>query len=163
MIALISPHLMGCNVNAIDSQILFPNFNDTIGIEGFPKNLKLESSISVYQIDGGLTIDLVITNDCDCSIQFTPGYGSKIFAYDGITKDWVEVQNLINYVGDGDILGSKSEGSENWTGFFTIAPDLPDFHTFEILRIAVVGTVFSPSDSESSKVGTFIDIQLNSN
>jgi len=71
-----------------------------------------------------------------------------------------EIQNLVEYVGDGDILGSKSAGSDNWAAYLTIAPDLPEIHTYEVLRIAVVGTTSNLSDSESQKVGAFIDVPI---
>ena len=63
-------------------------------------------------------------------------------------------------MGDGDVMGSKSSGSENWAAFLTIAPDLPEFHSYDILRIAVVGTISKSSDTEPLLVGSFIDIPI---
>ena len=152
----------GCTQSTVwpNSQVQFPNFEETLGIQEFPTNLKLESSDSTSQVEGDSPIDLLISNDSGYSIQFSAGYGSKIFAYDGVEKDWIEVQNLVSYVGGGDVLGSKSDGSDNWVAYLTIAPDLPEFQVYEILRIAVVGEVADSSDPESPKVGAFIDIHI---
>ena len=162
IVALIFAFCTGCTRSTVwpNSQIQFPNFEETLGIQELPTNLILESSVSSSQIEGDSPIDLLITNDSGYSIHFSPGYGSKIFAYDGVEKDWIEVQNLVSYVGGGDILGSKSDGSDNWVAYLTISPDLPEFHAYEILRIAVVGEVADPSDSESPKVGAFIDFHI---
>jgi hypothetical protein len=160
IVALISALPTGCTWSTVwsNSQVQFPNFEETIGVQEFPTNLKLESLASSNQLVGGSSIDLLITNDSGYSIRFSPGYGSKIFVYDGVDKDWIEVQNLVNYVGGGDVLGSKSNGSDNLLAYLTVAPDLPEFHTYEILRIAVVGVRTDSSDLDSPNVGAFIDI-----
>ncbi len=154
--------LTGCNISTFqqNSHTEFPNFENIIDVAELPRNLRIEPSESRLFIDKGSAVDLLITNDSDYSIEFPPGYGARVFAYDGSNEEWVEVPNLVKYVGDVDILGSKSNGSENWAAYLTIAPDLPEFHTFEILRIAVVGTISNSLDPESHQVGAFIDIPI---
>ena len=162
IVALISALPTGCTWSTVwsNSQVQFPNFEETIGVQEFPTDLKLESLASSNQLVGGSSIDLLITNDSGYSIHFSPGYGSKIFVYDGVDKDWIEVQNLVNYVGGGDVLVSKSDDSNNWMAYLTIAPDLSTDHTYEALRIVVVGTISNSTDSESRQVGAFIDIPI---
>jgi hypothetical protein len=138
----------------------FPNFEQTIDVAELPRNLKIEPSESISFINKGSAVDLLITNDSNYNIEFPPSYGVRLFAFDGDKKTWIEIQNLVEYVGDGDTLGSKSSGSDNWAAYLTIAPDLPDIHTYEILRIAVVGTTSNLSDSEPHKVGAFIDVPI---
>jgi hypothetical protein len=161
-IACFTTLLTGCNQSTVppDSDNKFPNFKEIVGVEELPVDLKLEISTSINQIEDGSPIDLLLTNDSGYTIQFSPGYGSQLFAYDRATKAWIDVQNLVNYVGDGDLLGSKSEGSENWAAYLTVAPALPESHSYEILRIAVVGMATNKMGSELYPVGAFIDIPI---
>lgn len=154
--------ITGCNISISQqgTNAEFPNFESLINVAELPRNLRIEPSESRPSIDQGSVVDLLITNDSDYNIQFPPGYGVKLFAFDRDKKTWIEIQNLVEYVGDGDVMGSKSSGSENWAAFLTIAPDLPEFHTYDILRIAVVGTISKSSDTEPLLVGSFIDIPI---
>ncbi|TEU00679.1 MAG: hypothetical protein E3J30_02270 [Anaerolineales bacterium] len=154
--------LTGCNISTSQqsSHTEFPNFENIIDVAEIPRNLRIEPSESGLFIDKGSAFDLLITNDSDYTIEFPPAYGARLFAFDGDKKTWIEIQNLVEYVGDVDILGSKSNGSDNWAAYLTIAPDLPEFHTFEILRIAVVGTISNSLDPESHQVGAFINIPI---
>jgi len=154
--------ITGCNIRPSQqgSHTEFPNFENIIDVAELPRNLRIEPSESRPFFGKGSVIDLLITNDSDYNIEFPPGYGVKLFAFDGDKKTWIEIQNQVKYLGDGDILGSKSSSSENWAAYLTIAPDLPEIHSYEILRIAVVGTISDLSDSEPYKVGAFIDVPI---
>ena len=154
--------ITGCNISISQqgTNTEFPNFESIINVVELPRNLRIEPSESRPFINKGSVVDLLITNDSDYNIQFPPGYGVKLFAFDGDKNTWIEIQNLVEYVGDGDILGSKSSGSENWAAYLMIAPDLPEIHSYEILRIAVVGAISTPSDTEPHQVGAFIDIPI---
>lgn len=153
--------LTSCNNPPLqNSNYQFPHFEQTIGVNELPRNLIIEPLISDLLIDESSSIDFLITNDSGYSIHFSPSYGVRIFAYEGSKETWIEVPNLVNYVGDGDYLGSKSVSSDNWIAYLTIAPDLPTKGTYEVLRVAVVGTISNASDSESVQVGSFIDIHF---
>jgi hypothetical protein len=154
--------IAGCNISISQQgpSTEFPNFESIIDVAELPRNLRIEPSEYRPLIIKGSAVDLLITNNSDYNIEFPPGYGVKLFAFDGDKNTWIEIQNLVEYVGDGDILGSKSSGSENWVAFLTIAPDLSEFHSYDILRIAVVGTISIFPDSDSHKVGAFIDIPI---
>ena len=103
----------------------------------------------------------ILSNKSVHTIRFVPGYGSRLFAYNSANENWEEIENLVNYVGDGDVLDPHSSGTKNWVAYFTVKPNLQKFESFSLLRIAVAGIALDTADQ--STVGTFIDIPLVSN
>ncbi len=108
----------------------------------------------------GETIELILTNNTDKKISFAPGYGTRLFIYKSNQKRWVEIPNLVNYIGEGDTLEPREKENSNWIAHVTVAPSISSFEKSEILRIGIVGKLVENSNVTNYKVGTYLDISL---
>lgn len=154
-----------CGLVTNDESVITPSWplNEAIyllGIDEIYSGLNLEVISLPKDITKGGTIDLILTNRTDKRISFAPGYGARLFVYDHKEEGWIEISNLVDYFGQGDLLEPKLDENINWVAYITVAPDFSSVDNPKRLRIAVVGNLVNDDLVTDIKVGTYLDIDL---
>lgn len=93
-------------------------------------------------------------------LEFPPGSGVKILAYDQNSLQWIEVKNKIEYSTSPEpyiVIGPSDDMSSY--GSVVISPDVVSSGSTEI-RVVITGHIYQNPPGDDECIGAFTDIQL---
>jgi hypothetical protein len=108
----------------------------------------------------GNMIHLFLDNKSDNEIQFPNDFGIRIFYYSSAENTWIEIQNLVNYHPDEDIVMSPNNIIIPSSEFITVNPALSQSDDINEIRVVVIGSIKNEGESYTRQVGSFIDIDV---
>jgi hypothetical protein len=107
----------------------------------------------------GYSFDLLLENTSEHQVWFPQGYGLRVFSYSEDSKEWIELQNRVEYVsGIEDILDPHGKG--NWLAVVSANPEITKSIEPVSVRILVVGEIFTGGRPTGEQVGAYIDVSL---
>lgn len=130
---------------------------------GIPQ-AEINTRIKLLAPDGWNTFEqgddmsLVVDIYSDDQIQFTYDFGARMFMLED--QEWVEVQNSVRYP-SGSFVLSPSEGNLQKTGAVVLDPVIPQTDHSVLLRVFVIGNIYSNDQVTDEKTATYIDLELN--
>lgn len=135
-------------------------FSDQFGFEGLDNQIDIDLTEEDGSVVNGGQMQLLVANRSKRAVWFPPGYGSRLFIRQSSEGEWMEIQNQVTYVGDGDLLEPRGSGSRNWAGVVTVSAGDYPLDDAEVLRIVVTGRVASDGIISDSHTSSYIDISL---
>jgi hypothetical protein len=131
------------------------------------QNMNHEITLSLPIIDNnaivpklGKSITFQIDNHSKDLIKFPSNYGIKIFRYDAIGENWIEIENITKYIPEGNRqVSPKGVDSLGYiiTGAF---PDLPLNSNPVDIRIVVIGTIYQNDIATNKIIGAYLDVTV---
>jgi len=131
------------------------------------QNMNYEITLSLPIINNnaivpklGESITFEIDNHSKDLIKFPSNYGIKMFRYDAIGENWLEIKNITKYIPEGNRqVSPKGNDSLGYiiTGAF---PDLPLSSNPVDIRIVVLGTIYQNDIATNNLVGAYLDVTV---
>ena len=136
------------------------SFSGHVPVDEWNRSLEVNLPEPPRYIGSAYVVDALLMNRSSNDVSFGPGYGARALVYSGETGAWSEVDNSMNYQGEGEVLVPRLAPDSNWVAQVTIIPDISSSADGDILRIVVVGEVVSGGLTTDEKVGAYADIEL---
>jgi len=104
---------------------------------------------------------IIIMNESNESIMFKQGFNLKIYSYDYIEQEWVQIQNKVEYISENPlVLVPQKINAENSFQDVTIKPDLEEKDLPITIRVLVTGNLYQNNEMTDYQVSAYTDIKL---
>ncbi len=139
---------------SINDFLAIQDMNNTIQISDFPSD---NSGIDKNQ----LSIELI--NRSHSHVKFPIDWGVKIYTYQGYSKQWIEIKNLMSYTSYNNNypkLDPTNDANIGSKTLIDIIPDLPDNNLPITIRVFVTGRVLKKFSLPGEYVAAYVDIAI---
>ena len=145
-----------------------------VDLHGGPDSFAEEAGLSRLNSDLEVTVpeppttmysrivaSALVMNRGSSNIRFPAGYGTRLFMRGPGTLGWVEIRNLTEYLGSGEVLEPRTSGFSNWAAAVSFSPDLPPSDQPIVLRVLVVGELMADRKGTGESTGGYVDVTIN--